>query len=78
MLLTLFSDPLDQHVELVHKHLLLAGHHPGEALLQHPASLDHITQTALQLLHRLLPHQGTELGDSWFYKHTWQRELLPQ
>lgn len=74
MLLTLLGDPFDQHVELVHEHLLLAGHHPGEALLQHPAGLDRISHTALKLLHRLLPHQGTELGDGWLDKHTWQRE----
>lgn len=63
-LLTLLADSLHQHVELIYKHLLLAVHHPGEALLQYLARPDRISHAALQLLHRLVPHQSTELGDS--------------
>lgn len=62
--LTIFSNSLHQHVELVHEHLLLTVHHPGEALLQSLARTDCISHAASQLFCCRVAHQSVELWDT--------------
>lgn len=64
--LTLFSDSLHQHVELVHEYLLFTVHQPGEALFHCLACTNCISHTALQLFCCFVAHKSVEFWDTWW------------
>lgn len=63
--LTFFGDSFHQHVQLIHKHFLLAVHHPAEAFLQRERGTCRVIPAALQLVRCLVTYQSMEFWDIW-------------